>query len=817
MDNRYTNLKTILLFIFLVPFTLVNGQYITVYENDFNSFVGNLDTDKLDDNITNAWVGANHPNGLASDGAGGITTISNWRGYNMSGNPLNYWKAGNSIRITSDVKINDIDLTNGNAARNFLFGITQRVPLSGNTVTADKNSSGSDVTLGFETYTNNGLFFRSINDNLISHTAADITDGDIVRFTYTVTKKATENMFDIELKAEKVEGENVIEITTLNKADLMHEKLYQERGDMLAFTVYIKQGLQGAMSWDYLKLEMEQAPYPPNPSATITSATDGYSRGDNITVMATATPNATSGSPIASMELSDGINTYPMTNNGGTYEASFAATKWQYNLTVTAKDEDGVTDADIKIITMVEPAYAGGDGDTNPYQINSAALLSEVSQYVGHYSKNFILTSDIDMDGHVYHPMGYTTTNGDITKFTGDFDGDNHVIKNLTVTRHEDQNNQFFGMFGDASGNIMNLGLINVNINADDNQIDERIAAFCGQLYDFHSVENCYVLGGTIRGSGKVGSIVGYLPKGSVTNCFADVNIVANYSSGGIVAMLGDTWANGNASVSNCAFYGHIKDNGVEGTANAVVGLITAYTGDPVYTPTVSNSYYDENCGVTDDNATSLTAVELLNQGSYVNFDFTTTPTWKMLTNGVAVLNSFDDIDYGGIFGSVEATIEVEQNDEVTVPSYINSLTAINWEWTISDNSISLNGSDSRSALFTAPIVSQDTDVTLSLTATNDNGDMFTGSTVVTIIYDTSTALEVDKISNIVVYPNPIQDMVYINNAAVGDNVVVYSATGNVVKAVVASDESLSIDMSDQATGVYIIKVGNEAIRVLKK
>ncbi len=93
--------------------------------------------------------------------------------------------------------------------------------------------------------------------------------------------------------------------------------------------------------------------------------------------------------------------------------------------------------------------FGGGKGTaTEPYLIKGARHFYNLAwlQYLGEFNKpesntpddkgrmvlkqyHFKLANDIDMNGYVLPPIG-TTTN----PFIGSFDGDNHVVKNLTVS-----------------------------------------------------------------------------------------------------------------------------------------------------------------------------------------------------------------------------------------------------------------------------------------------------------------------------------------------------------------------------------------------
>ncbi|PKL01617.1 MAG: hypothetical protein CVV56_01125 [Tenericutes bacterium HGW-Tenericutes-1] len=72
-------------------------------------------------------------------------------------------------------------------------------------------------------------------------------------------------------------------------------------------------------------------------------------------------------------------------------------------------------------------------------------------------TKSYQLTADIDLNGAEWNPIG-TPTN----PFKGWFDGDNHTISNYVIT---DKNDNYNGLFGVVTGNILNLNIDDFSIN----------------------------------------------------------------------------------------------------------------------------------------------------------------------------------------------------------------------------------------------------------------------------------------------------------------------------------------------------------------
>ena len=77
------------------------------------------------------------------------------------------------------------------------------------------------------------------------------------------------------------------------------------------------------------------------------------------------------------------------------------------------------------------------------------------------------------------------------------FNGQNFAISNLTVNRAAFPNHA--GLFGTVGGSaqIINIGLINPNITG-----ATVVGGIAGRLYSFSFVQNAYVSGGSITGTG---------------------------------------------------------------------------------------------------------------------------------------------------------------------------------------------------------------------------------------------------------------------------------------------------------------------------
>ena len=185
--------------------------------------------------------------------------------------------------------------------------------------------------------------------------------------------------------------------------------------------------------------------------------------------------------------------------------------------------------------------------DANTYLITTPAELAWVAEQVNSKKEYFegktiLLMNDIDLSGSYWTPVGNVNDYPTVT-FKGTFDGQNHVISNLTAS-DDAAVYAAAGLFGSITGTVKNVTLKDVNI---------RSTHYAGAVVAYSSmngaiIDNCHVDGGTITsvpentGSAydngdKAGGIIGYyVTSDKVTNCSAkNLTITAYRDLGGIV------------------------------------------------------------------------------------------------------------------------------------------------------------------------------------------------------------------------------------------------------------------------------------------
>ncbi len=212
------------------------------------------------------------------------------------------------------------------------------------------------------------------------------------------------------------------------------------------------------------------------------------------------------------------------------------------------------------------------------------------------------MVDDIDLAGYPWEA---------IFGFVGIFDGNGHVVKNLTTNNDQ---NRAGGLFGKAlAGSLVkNVGVVDCNITS-----GWYSAAVVGDC--FGDVYNCFAEGGTVTSIstgdvGNIGSFTGLVrPSGSVTNCYSTADVT-----------FGDVeWANqggfvGHVSgpITNCYFAGTVTVAGDE-------GLGGGFHGNGV--GELTSIYYDVDVsGITDLNTAGGTS-----EGARITDDLTQTSTFE--------------------------------------------------------------------------------------------------------------------------------------------------------------------------------------------
>ena len=271
-------------------------------------------------------------------------------------------------------------------------------------------------------------------------------------------------------------------------------------------------------------------------------------------------------------------------------------------------------------------AWTGTGTIGDPYKINDAtdlALLasdvnSGANDYAGEY---FLLTADIDLGASSWVPIGYDGFPS--RPFAGIFNGDNHVIKNISINQ---AGMDYVGLFGYIeTGTVQNLGIVGGTITGK-NYVGSVVGCNDG------TVENCYNTA-AVSGTGDVGGVVGQ-NYGTVMNCYNRGVVISinNYVGGvagfnGMVGLIENCYNTG--AVTGNRYAGGVFGQNSAGTIRSCynTGFVTAtYAGvgsnydggvGGFASGTISNCFFNvdnyigQGIGGGAGSATGLTAAEM--------------------------------------------------------------------------------------------------------------------------------------------------------------------------------------------------------------
>ena len=255
--------------------------------------------------------------------------------------------------------------------------------------------------------------------------------------------------------------------------------------------------------------------------------------------------------------------------------------------------------------------YGGGSGTPeDPYQIRDANHMQAIGADSNDWDKHFLLCAHIDLSGFTgkeFNIIGYYENSSDNKPFTGVFDGNDHVISNFT---YDSNDKDYIGLFGyvGIGGEIKDVVVIDSVVNAGNGDYvgslvgylengtitnchtegvyitgDKYIGAMVGRnngelLSGTGRIVNCDVAG-VVNGNHMTGGLVGSISLGWLSDCNSAVTVVGNEYTGGLVG-----WSSSLTIVKNCFATGTVDGN------NSTGGLLGSASG-----ALVSNCYATGN------------------------------------------------------------------------------------------------------------------------------------------------------------------------------------------------------------------------------
>ncbi len=207
----------------------------------------------------------------------------------------------------------------------------------------------------------------------------------------------------------------------------------------------------------------------------------------------------------------------------------------------------------------------GGSGTTSdPYVIDSATdiafLALQTSKNVTFDGKYFKQTTNIDLEGKTWLPIGNATT-----AFQGSYDGNGYLITNITTIANGQLNYSNVGLFGYTR----NATIKNVNIISGTIQGYDYVGSIVGNLNN-GSIENCRS-GATVTGHNYVG-MIGYGISTSILSSYNYGSVSGNDYVGGILGRNGGT----GTRLENCYMKGSVTATASEANCGGILGQTTS-------------------------------------------------------------------------------------------------------------------------------------------------------------------------------------------------------------------------------------------------
>lgn len=250
----------------------------------------------------------------------------------------------------------------------------------------------------------------------------------------------------------------------------------------------------------------------------------------------------------------------------------------------TKLGSDGVTDT-YTVITSL-----GVEGDTSTATLQGAA---------NNPSGKYVLGADIDASptSTWNNATGFVPIGGFNNSFSGNFNGLGHIVSGLTINR---PNSDWQGMFGQASGIISNVGVVNANITG-----RYYVGGLVGGLVS-GLVKTSYTTG-NINGNAAVGGLIGTIGNYvTVSDSYSMASVHGVNNVGGLAGGL----ANWSVLTNSYA------TGAVTGSGNNIGGLL-GYSAGAQWGAVTSNSFWD-----------AQNSAQMKQQATYSGWDFAN--TWRI-------------------------------------------------------------------------------------------------------------------------------------------------------------------------------------------
>ena len=552
----------------------------------------------VDANGTDQWNGDSNPNGF--DPIGESSSGDEFTGtFDGDGHTISdlYIDRGSTDYVglfgyvdggtVEDVGVENVDITGNNDVGGL---VGQNSPGNINDSYASGDVSGSKEVGGLVGY---NVFDAAVTE---SYATGDVSGTDLVGgFAGSNYGTVSDSYWDDEAATVEEGGTEVTDqgisdgsgdVTGLTTAEMQGQAATDNLGGFGFVRTWHATSSYPAVAWEDTD---------PFYGVAVESTTSPVDAGETLDVTANVTNwGADGGSQTVTLtdtDFSDSqqdSQSYVELDSG---ESTDLTLSWSTSSTTPSKTGDVTVASDAAAGTesVTVDYYADGDGsESDPYEIENWYHLDNVRQNLG---AEFVLTADLDSNTAGYDDVASDTADGfdpvgdSGTAFTGEFDGANYTISNLTIDRDSEDN---VGLFGIIDGGTVRATVL----DSPDITGDNDVGGIVGNLDNDGTVTRSSVHGGSVvvketdDGSDpedQVGGIVGVIHDGTLSKSTASVD-VGDGTGREIGGLVGDQAPDG--TVENVSFTGSVDGNekvgGILGDSNEDSTLNDAFVAGSV-------------------------------------------------------------------------------------------------------------------------------------------------------------------------------------------------------------------------------------------
>lgn len=279
--------------------------------------------------------------------------------------------------------------------------------------------------------------------------------------------------------------------------------------------------------------------------------------------------------------------------------------------------------SDISSASEPQPLRQPGSDEIPIYTSEQLASIGKISDYP--LDAKYILMANLDLSGYA-SGEGWDPIGSDTAYFTGAFNGNGLVIKNLTINRPTSDCQGLFASTG-STAKLTNIKLENVNV----------FGNYCtGGLvgYNLGTIENSYSTG-SVRGFAVTGGLAGINDSGTIENSCSTGSVTGIYTTGGLIGMndygtVTNSYSTGSVTGSDSGTGGLVGENYGDITNSYSAGKITgsSETGGLVGIDdgTITSSYWDTQTSGMNTSAGGVgkTTAQMKQQSTFTGWDFNT-------------------------------------------------------------------------------------------------------------------------------------------------------------------------------------------------